>query len=537
MNPAGLTPHGFCLSWAPGLIATHVVSDTVIGLSYFSIPLAIAAFVRQRADLKYGWVAYLFVGFILACGLTHMWSILTLWFPAYGVEGLIKAITALLSVATAVTLWPLIPKLLLVPSSTQLARLNDELTLQVDEHARTATRLRESEASAQSANLNLELRVAERTAELEDINYLLSVALQDRAEAVEALALSEAQFRASFERAAVGKVHIEPATGKIIRANGAFARMLDYNSEELVGRDGWDFTFADDRPLDKADYESTLNGEKEVYLREKRYVRRGGELVWGRVSATMVRSPETGDPTLAIAVVENIDAEYKAKVALETAKTDLELMLAERTAALSQRDLLLREVYHRVKNNLQIIDSLLVMQGRNLADPDAKAALKGLRSRVFALGLVHHQLMGSHDLKTFNIAPFLTELSENVLQGGASRGVTLSVHAAPLTVGLDFSIPLGLIVTELVTNCLKHAFATGEGAIVVSLDRSNDGEIILVVSDNGLGALSEKQGAIAPTSLGTTIIEGLVQQLGGRLTVTRDRGTRSEIRLTRPVIT
>jgi PAS domain S-box-containing protein len=377
--------------------------------------------------------------------------------------------------------------------------------------------------------------LAKRTEELDHLNANLRQALIEREQAQGAVALSEVQFRASFERAAVGKVQTDPATGRIIRANRAFAHMLGYEPEDLIGRSGWDFTFDEDLAEDTAEYESTLNGARDVYIREKRYVRRNGEIIWGRVSATVMRSPENGDPVLTIAVVENIDEQYKAKVALVAAKSDLEQMLAERTAALTQRDLLLREVYHRVKNNLQIIDSLLVMQSRNLADPEAKAALKGLRSRVFALGLVHHQLMGSHDLETFDIAPFLTELSENVLQGGAAKGVKLSVQAAPLTVGLDFAIPLGLIVTELVTNSLKHAFPQGEGAIGVSLDQLDDGAVVLVVSDDGQGAQGDKTTLKARTSLGTTIIDGLVQQMGGRLTVTRDNGTRSEIRLKRPV--
>src|SRR6201996_5455532 len=88
-NPSGLTPHGFCLLWAPGLIFLHAASDAVIGLAYFSIPLALASFSAQRKDLEYGWVAYLFVAFILACGMTHLMSILTLWVPAYGIEGII----------------------------------------------------------------------------------------------------------------------------------------------------------------------------------------------------------------------------------------------------------------------------------------------------------------------------------------------------------------------------------------------------------------------------------------------------------------
>jgi hypothetical protein len=110
-NPSGLTAHGFCLAWAPGLVGLHVASDAIIGLAYFSIPLAIAAFVARRPDIKYSWVAYLFVAFILACGATHFFSIFTLWVPVYGLEGVVKAITAVLSIATAALLWPLIPKL------------------------------------------------------------------------------------------------------------------------------------------------------------------------------------------------------------------------------------------------------------------------------------------------------------------------------------------------------------------------------------------------------------------------------------------
>ena len=102
-NPSGLTAHGFCLTWAPGLIGLHVAADAATGLAYFSIPIALAFVAARRPDLKYGWVAYLFVAFILACGATHLMSIFTLWVPAYGIEGLIKLVTAILSVATAET--------------------------------------------------------------------------------------------------------------------------------------------------------------------------------------------------------------------------------------------------------------------------------------------------------------------------------------------------------------------------------------------------------------------------------------------------
>ena len=115
-----LSPHGICLLWEPELIWLHVLSDAVIAASYFSIPFALAIIVSKRRDFQFGWVAWAFATFILACGLTHIFSIYTLWVPIYGIEGIVKAITAAASIVTAVMLWPLIPKVLAIPSAEQL---------------------------------------------------------------------------------------------------------------------------------------------------------------------------------------------------------------------------------------------------------------------------------------------------------------------------------------------------------------------------------------------------------------------------------
>jgi PAS domain S-box-containing protein len=114
------SPHGICLLWQPELIWLHVASDALIALAYFSIPFALAIFVSKRRDLKFGWIYWSFGVFIMACGLTHVLSIYTLWVPVYGIEGLVKAVTAAASIFTAVVLWPLLPQLLTIPSPFEL---------------------------------------------------------------------------------------------------------------------------------------------------------------------------------------------------------------------------------------------------------------------------------------------------------------------------------------------------------------------------------------------------------------------------------
>jgi len=114
------SPHGICLLWEPQLLLVHVVSDALIATAYFSIPVVLTIFVRKRSDVDFGWLFWAFAIFIFACGLTHVMSIYTLWVPIYGIEGVVKFLTALASVATAILLWPLLPKLLQIPSPSQL---------------------------------------------------------------------------------------------------------------------------------------------------------------------------------------------------------------------------------------------------------------------------------------------------------------------------------------------------------------------------------------------------------------------------------
>ncbi|WP_442940663.1 hypothetical protein [Nostoc sp.] len=139
-------PHGHCYLWKPELVGLHVVSDSLIALAYYSIPITLLCFVRKRQDFPFKWVFVLFAIFIVTCGTTHVMDILTLWYPTYWLSGLIKAITAIVSLYTACELIPLMPKALALPSSAQLEAGNRELEREISERKQAELGLQEREA-------------------------------------------------------------------------------------------------------------------------------------------------------------------------------------------------------------------------------------------------------------------------------------------------------------------------------------------------------------------------------------------------------
>jgi two-component sensor histidine kinase len=225
---------------------------------------------------------------------------------------------------------------------------------------------------------------------------------------------------------------------------------------------------------------------------------------------------------------------------LARSKDLLEQRVQERTAdltrALQQRDLLLREVYHRVKNNMQVIDSMLFLERRRIADSPTKDMIDVLRQRVYALGLVHQQLMSSDNLEYFDIAPFMRELVHNlgVSEAIQERGIKLEVKSEEVLVNLDVAISLGLLTAELVTNSLKHANAQH---ISIVFQGSRDGSACLTVEDDGTDTETidaKSTGSVLSGGQGSLIIASLVAQLDGRLEVTRDIGMRVEIVMPMP---
>jgi signal transduction histidine kinase len=234
LQTGSLSPHGICLLWRPELIWTHVGADALIGISYYSIPIAIAYFVSHRTDIQFGWVFWAFALFILACGTTHFFSIWTLWIPDYGVEALVKVVCAAVSIATAIGLWPLLPKALAIPSTESLRRVNEQLTQQIEERnaalaalqAEKAERLKTEEMLRQAQKMEA---VGQLTGGIaHDFNNLLTVVLGN-------LARLDIQFRdnpdvhRSIASAMAGAKRGAALTHKLL----AFGRRQPLHAEQI----------------------------------------------------------------------------------------------------------------------------------------------------------------------------------------------------------------------------------------------------------------------------------------------------------------
>jgi signal transduction histidine kinase len=192
-------PHGHCYFWQPGVLWLNAVSDLVIGLAYYSIPLVLFSFARRRKDLSFSWIFVAFGAFILACGTTHLLGVVTIWNAVYWLDGAVKAITAVASVAAAAALIQLTPALIALPSPAQLQTINLSLEHEIEER-------RAAEEEVRQANAELERRVAARTAELSEANRRQSDANRElRREIAERRSLQE-QLIQSQKMEAVGRL-------------------------------------------------------------------------------------------------------------------------------------------------------------------------------------------------------------------------------------------------------------------------------------------------------------------------------------------
>jgi two-component system, sensor histidine kinase PdtaS len=198
------------------------------------------------------------------------------------------------------------------------------------------------------------------------------------------------------------------------------------------------------------------------------------------------------------------------------------------TKSLQERETLLREIHHRVKNNLQIISSLLNLQVQNVKDEAALSAVSESRNRVKSMAMIHEQLYRHHGVTGIFLPDYIKQLAESLRHafGRDDETIPFQLSIEPFLVDVDTAIPLGLIINELLTNSFKHAFPENrEGLITITLQKQT-GVLQLCVADNGVGISSAENGS---TSFGYSLVNMLVQKLGGNISVGNGQGTQTNV--------
>lgn len=193
------------------------------------------------------------------------------------------------------------------------------------------------------------------------------------------------------------------------------------------------------------------------------------------------------------------------------------------TAKNQENELLLKEIHHRVKNNLEIVSSLLALQSAQIDDPQTKEAMQESQNRVNSIGIVHKNLYQGTNLGSIEMKGYLLNLSENILDSfGVEEKIQLELAMEKLELDIDTAVPLGLIINELITNTIKYAFPySDKGIITIKMEKQAQNMLRLEISDNGIGKSSEIQG----TGFGRQLVSLLTQQLNGTMTETIHNGT------------
>jgi signal transduction histidine kinase len=216
-------PHGHCFLWTPSLLWTMVGANVLIALAYYSIPLTLLALVRQRQDLVHRHVFLLFALFIFGCGTTHLIRVWTLWTPVYWLQGAVDAWTAVVSVLTAVVLWPLLPQILKLPSPAQLQAANHSLHVQIQAQQQTEAILQQRTAELESANRAL----AVANQELEAFTYTASHDLRAPLRAINHLATWITEDAADVLSES-SQAHLAKLRARIKRLEVLLNDLLDY---------------------------------------------------------------------------------------------------------------------------------------------------------------------------------------------------------------------------------------------------------------------------------------------------------------------
>lgn len=328
----------------------------------------------------------------------------------------------------------------------------------------------------------------------------------------------EASFRRVVEWAPTAMVMVD-REGRIVLINAQAERVFGYPREELLGQLVEKLIpeqFSGHHPAYRTGFLADphprpMGSGRDLYARHQ-----DGSEFPVEIGLNPI---ETEEGIMVLASIVNITERQRAQQKLER--------------ALQEKTVLLNEVHHRVKNNLQVVSSLLNLQATHTSDTRLRAILAESQNRVRAMALTHQLLYERKDYSRIDLGEYLERLAQLLLSSYREDSTHISLRralpAAPLFLDLERAIPCGLVVTELVTNAFKHAFPAGrKGEVRIELQALDD-ELELVVADNGAG-LPDAFDLANVTSLGLQLVPLLADQLGGRFTVEGGPGARFSLR-------
>ncbi len=338
-------------------------------------------------------------------------------------------------------------------------------------------------------------------------------------------------FAAAFEASPTPMVVTDPrqADNPIVWANEAFLALTGYGRAELYGRNCRILQGPDSDPAVIAAMRAAVAEEKSVEC-ELFNVRKDGARFWNGMTISPVRDPD-GTVRYFFSAQADMTDKHRLEEALKRANDELERQVAERTAALQaaleQKTALLHEVDHRVKNNLQVISSLMLLKARRTPEGEAREALQAMAERIGALSTAHRMLYSAGNVSRFDFQEFTAEFLSDVAAGLDPERTTIRSEIEPVGTTAAMAAPLALMLHELTANALRHAFPSDREGLVSIRARQGAEEVQLVVEDDGVGLA---QAPANPAGFGRNLVEMVVRQLRGHvLWSDAAPGTRVEI--------
>ncbi|MCO6404742.1 PAS domain-containing protein [Aurantimonas endophytica] len=299
----------------------------------------------------------------------------------------------------------------------------------------------------------------------------------------------------------------------IVFANQAFQDLTGYDRHEIIGRN---CRFLQGAETDKSaidEVRQAIAAERSINVDLLNY-RKDGTAFWNSLYVSPVRGDD-GDVQFFFASQLDMTHRVETEKALARQKEIVEAEVHARTldlqAALEAKTLLLHEVDHRVKNNLTMIGSLLRLQSRSLPDAQFRQTLETMLERVDALAAVHRRLYQNGDITRFDIGAFAESLAEDVIGASGRPDIVLKSDCEPVQIAADQAAPVGLILNELITNAVKHAYGDGRGGELSLGVRQIDGHALIDLRDDGPGFDADNA---FDGSVGRSLVARLSRQIG-----------------------